>query len=169
MKKLDEIKGWSSEKISQRVFYILLGISAVVFLLFFFVGFDMPYWENPDFNEPLFTDVLLILMWILIILTVVVSCFSIVKAYRVDDKIEVVNGIAEKRIRRYTWLGLLIVLVLTFVLSSSSVMNVNGKDYSEWVWLKFSDMFIFTSAILLVVAIGSVIYGATRYIRKERK
>ena len=38
-------------------------LAVVVFALFFLVGYDMPFLENPDFNAPLFTDVLIILMW----------------------------------------------------------------------------------------------------------
>ena len=48
-------------------------------------------------------------------------------------------------------------------------MIINGKPFSDWIWLKVSDMFIFTSILLLVIAFGAVVFGATRYIRRERK
>ena len=57
----------SAEQISQQVFFILIGLAVVVFALFFLVGYDMPFLENPDFNAPLFTDVLIILMWLFLI------------------------------------------------------------------------------------------------------
>lgn len=60
--KFKNVRQWSTEKISQRVFYCLLGLAALVFALFFLVGYDMPFEENPDFNAPLFTNVLLFLM-----------------------------------------------------------------------------------------------------------
>ena len=57
----------SAENISQRIFYLLIGLAILVFGLFFLVGYDMPFDENPDFNAPLFTDVLIVLMWLFLI------------------------------------------------------------------------------------------------------
>ena len=36
----------------------LIAISAVIFLAFWMVGYDMPYEEDVDFNAPLLTDML---------------------------------------------------------------------------------------------------------------
>ena len=52
---------WSTERISQTVLYIIVGIAVVVFALFFLVGYNMPSVEEPSFNAPLLTDALLIL------------------------------------------------------------------------------------------------------------
>ena len=38
----------SAEKISQQVFYIMIGLAVLVFGLFFLVGYDLPFEENPD-------------------------------------------------------------------------------------------------------------------------
>ena len=43
----------SAEKISQQVFYIMIGLAVLIFGLFFLVGYDLPFEENPDFNAPL--------------------------------------------------------------------------------------------------------------------
>ena len=37
----------------------LVAVSAVVFALFWLIGYDMPYEEDADFNAPLLTDALL--------------------------------------------------------------------------------------------------------------
>ena len=55
----------SAGKLSRMVLYALLSLTAVVFLLFFAVGFQMPYVDNPRFNAPLLTDVLLIFVALL--------------------------------------------------------------------------------------------------------
>lgn len=169
----DIVKGmgkWSSEKISQRIFVVIAAMTAVVFLLFFFVGFDMPYWENPDFNDPLFTDAVMVLMWLLLVVAAVLTVCSVVRAMHMEGtSVQEVNGIKERRIHRYTWLGTLAVMVLTFSLASSSGIKVNGAEYTDAIWLKVSDMFIFTSVILLLVAAAAVVYGATRYIRKDKE
>ena len=41
-----------TEKLSQRVFYVLVGLCVVVFGLFYVVGYDMPYVFNPELNAP---------------------------------------------------------------------------------------------------------------------
>ena len=165
-----KLKNWSSEKISQRVFYILLGLAVLVFGLFFLVGYDMPFEENPDFNAPLFTDVLIILMGVLLVAAVVLAIISIINSYRKTTKQESkVNGVPEKKIFRLTWTFTLLLLVVTFLIGSSVPLLVNGEQYVDWLWLKASDMFVDSSIVMLLFAILAVCFGATRYIRKERK
>ena len=168
--RTNSIKEWSAEKISQRVFYILIAIAVVVFALFFLVGYDMPFEENPDFNAPLFTNVLIILMWILFAAALILAIVSIVRSYRNTAKQEAIqNGIPENKIYRTIWLGTLLLLAITFVAGSSTPQAINGNEYNDWTWLKASDMFINTSIAMLLLAFGAVAYGATRYIRKDRK
>lgn len=164
------IREWSSEKISQRVFYFFIGVSVLVLALFFMVGYDMPFIDNPDFNAPLFTDVLIILMWLMLIVAIVLAIISVVRGKRLDMKQDaVVNGVPEGKIVRITWIGTLLLVILTFTLSSSVPMLINGEEYADWLWLKIADMFVYSSIILLVIAIGAVIFGATRYVRKKRQ
>jgi len=168
--KINNIKSWSTEKISQRVFYCLIGIAAVVFALFFFIGYDMPFEENPDFNAPLFTDVLIVLMGILFVAAVVLAVLSAVKGYRkAATSGKMVNGIPERKIFRITWLSTLCLLVITFLVGSSVPMRINGGAYDDWAWLKLSDMFVSSSVVMLLAAVVVAAYGATRYIRKGRK
>ena len=54
----------SAEQISQKVFRLMIGLAVLVFGLFYLIGYDLPFDENPDFNAPLFTDVLIFLMWL---------------------------------------------------------------------------------------------------------
>lgn len=165
-----KLKNWSSEKISQRVFYILIGLSVLIFGLFFLVGYDMPFEEDPDFNAPLFTDVLIVLMGVLLIAAIVLAVVSIVDSYRKTTKQEsVVNGVPEKKIFRLTWTFTFLLLIVTFLIGSSVPLLVNGEHYADWLWLKVSDMFVDSSIVMLVFAFLAACFGATRYIRKERK
>jgi len=47
MKKIN-LRSMHAEKLSQRVFYVLVGLCVVVFGLFYVVGYDMPYVFNPE-------------------------------------------------------------------------------------------------------------------------
>lgn len=168
--KIKDIKSWSAEKISQRIFYLLIALSVFVFGLFFLLGYDMPFEENPDFNAPLFTDALIGLMWLLFLMAIAVVAVAVVKRNSfIGKEADRVNGIPATKIFRFTWLGTLVLLILTFVFGSSMPMLVNGEEYNDWFWLKTSDMLVFTSVVMLIVGVGVVLFGATRYIRKERK
>ena len=169
MKHLFEFRKKSAEQVSQRIFYILIALAVLVFGLFFLVGYDMPFEENPDFNAPLFTDVLIGLMWLFLVGGIGLAIYSMWKNYRGSRSEAVVNGVPVRRIFRITWIGLLALLVLTFALGSSAPMLINGENYADWLWLKLSDMFVITSLLMLLAGMGAVIFGATRYIRKVKK
>ena len=162
-------KNKSAEQVSQRIFYILIALAVLVFGLFFLVGYDMPFEENPDFNAPLFTDVLIGLMWLFLVGGIGLAIYSMWKDYRGSRSEAVVNGVPVRRIFRVTWIGLLALLVLTFALGSSAPMLIDGENYADWLWLKLSDMFVITSLLMLLAGMGAVIFGATRYIRKVKK
>ncbi len=162
-------KNKSAEQVSQRIFYILIALAVLVFGLFFLVGYDMPFEENPDFTAPLFTDVLIGLMWLFLVGGIGLAIYSMWKDYRGSRSEAVVNGVPVRRIFRITWIGLLALLVLTFALGSSAPMLINGENYADWLWLKLSDMFVITSLLMLLAGMGAVIFGATRYIRKVKK
>ena len=169
MKHLFEFRKKSAEQVSQRIFYILIALAVLLFGLFFLVGYDMPFEENPDFNAPLFTDVLIGLMWLFLVGGIGLAIYSMWKDYRGSRSEAVVNGVPVRRIFRITWIGLLALLVLTFALGSSAPMLINGENYADWLWLKLSDMFVITSLLMLLAGMGAVIFGATRYIRKVKK
>ena len=158
----------SAEQISQKVFRLMIGLAVLVFGLFYLIGYDLPFDENPDFNAPLFTDVLIFLMWLFLIGGIGLAVYSMVKDYRSSRSEAVVNGVPVRRIFRITWLTLLAVLVLTFLLGGSDPMLINGENYADWLWLKLSDMFVITSLLMLLAGIGVVCFGATRYIRKKQ-
>lgn len=169
--KISNVKSWSSEKISRRIFYLLIGLSVLVFGLFFLVGYDMPFEENPDFNAPLFTSALIVLMCVLLLVALALAVCSFLVSRRKAASVEKtdVKQIPELKIARCVWGGLALLLVITFGIGSSEPIRVNGSDFTDWTWLKLSDMLVYTSSVLLLGAFVAVAFGATRYIRKEKK
>ena len=159
---------WTTERISQRIFYVLVGLILALFALFYLVGYDLPYLFNPDLNAPLFTGSIVGLMMALLAVTVGFCCWGVTRSVRMrGNGGRRVNNIPVKRIS-YAVAGSLVgMLGLTFLLGSSKEMVVNGQPYADWLWLKASDMFIATATLLLVVAIATVLFGATRFYRKR--
>lgn len=43
MLRLSNIRHWPTERISQRVLYLLITLAAVVFVLFYGIGYDRPF------------------------------------------------------------------------------------------------------------------------------
>ncbi len=98
-------------------------------------------------------DFLLVLMYIAVIATLVVTGWSAARSLSLRDHSQrVVNNIPVRRIAWATAALFFLLLIVGFLVGSSAPMTVNGEDYSRWFWLKVSDMFIFTSALLIIIA-----------------
>ena len=66
--------------------------------------------------------------------------------------------------------GLLaVVMLITFLLGSSNPMLINSQWFKDVMWLKLTDMFIYTALILLIVAAIGVAIGGSGLIRKVKR
>lgn len=161
-------RGLAAERLSQRVFYIILAVAALVFVLFFLVGFDRPYDLDYGFNDPLLTDAVMILMYVSVLLAVLLAAYSGYRAWKLRVRGDgTSNNIPVSRIRKAVAAGTLACALLTLLAGSTAPMRINGSWYTDALWLRVSDMFLWTSIVLLAVAVGAVAYGATRYIRRK--
>lgn len=166
-KLLKHIHSLTAEQLSTRVLYVLVALTVVIFVLFFTVGYDRPYTNDPQFNAPQFTDAVLWFIYILIIGACVVGLCSLIRALRQRDSADnVINNLPAARIK-YGVFGLLaVLLVLTFLLGSTEPVLVNGVKYADSLWLRLTDMFLNTSLVLLVVAAIGVAFGLSGSNRK---
>lgn len=166
-------KWLSTDRLAGRVLALLTVLTALMFGAFFVVGYDMPYAEDPAFNAPLLTDTLLVYTYALCAVAVVVAVVSMVRgaALHGGSRYET-NGVPSGRIALGVALLLVVTLALTFAFGSSEPLPVNGKVYGDELWLKLTDMFIGTSAVLGLVAVALVAVGVSglnrRTGRKER-
>lgn len=157
-----------AERRSSAVLYALVGFIVVVFALFWLVGFSRPYVDDPNFNAPLFTDLLLVTGYLLLVLALGIAVWAVVRSARTLGKGDrVVNNIPVRRISLSVGVGTFVLMLLVFVLGSTAPLKINGTMYSDAFWLRMSDMFIITSLLLIVAAIVAVVYGATKYNRKS--
>lgn len=112
----------------------------------------------------MFIDALLFIMYGLLVLAIVATGFSIVRAVKVRGKdFGVSNGVPSMRIALMTAGMLIIVLVATYLTGSDKPLSVNGGIYADAVWLKISDMFIHSSLILLLICF--ILVAVTRFRR----
>lgn len=156
----------TTEQLSSRIFYIVIGVAVVLFALFRFVGYDIPYDENPDYNAPLLTGVLIWFMIVLTLATLGIAVWGWQRGVRKSrGENVVVNNVPAHRIMLSVAAGTALLFVLTFAFSSTDTLRVNGTAYTDAFWLRTAGMFIGTSVLLVIAAIVAVVYGATRYIR----
>ncbi|KXB37021.1 hypothetical protein HMPREF1870_02552 [Bacteroidales bacterium KA00344] len=168
MTSMKNWKKWPAEKLSMRTFYVLIAVYIVVFMMYWFVGYTRPFADNQNFNAPLFTDAVIILSYSLIIIGIGITIWAVIRALRMRGKGEsYINNIPVKKINYSVTIGVLLLCVLTFLVGSSSNIVINGTHFTNYFWLKASDMFIYTSLILMTIAIIAVIYGATKYTRRK--
>lgn len=165
MKKFD-FKAQKTDTLSRRMLLLLLGLTVVVFALFYLVGYDVPYIFDPDYNAPVLTDVLLLFIYFMTALAVGVLCVSVVRGYKRRARQTVENGIPVARIAWATAGGLLLVLLLTFCFGSTEAVSVNGQMFTDAFWLRLTDMFINTSLLLILVCAVAV---AVSLMRRRQK
>lgn len=164
-----KLKGLKTEQISTRILYILVGIAVVVFALFYLIGYNMPYMFDPTYNAPMFTDVVLWLLYLMTFITLCVAVAAVVKGYRNRSSESIVNGVPAARIAWCTVALLVVSLVVTFLLGSSSAVTVGGVKFTDAFWLKTTDMFIYTILLLIIVAAGAVVFSMSGLNRKLKR
>ena len=103
------------------------------------------------------------LMYITVVVAVVVTIVSVMRTLRLRTKDdEVVNGVPRTRLAWIVGVAFLLCLVLTFVLGSSEPVKTNGKLFTDTFWLKATDMFIYTSLILIIGCFAGVVLSRFR-------
>lgn len=168
----------TAEKASTRILYVLVGLTALFFGAFYLIGFNRIWDEDPSFNDPVLTDVLLFFIFLLFLFAVAVGIWAMVRGLKISrDEHDFSSQSDTKGFSIHSPMFLSVaVTVLTFlsfiiffIFGSSKKMTINGEAYNDTFWLKASDMFINTSILLLVIVVGAMIFGATRYNRKGGK
>ena len=103
------------------------------------------------------------LMYIAIAVAIIVTIVSVVRTVRLRTKDEeVVNGVPRTRMAWVVVVSFLLCLVLTFLLGSSEPVRTNGKLFTDTFWLKATDMFIYTSLILIIGCFAGVVLSRFR-------
>ena len=108
-------------------------------------------------------DMMLWLMYLMIGAAVVVTAFSVWHGLRTTRKgDDIVNRVPAGRIGWLVILGLVICLIVTFLLGSTSPIVTNGESFTDSFWLRVTDMFIYSSIILIIGCFVSAIISRFR-------
>ena len=108
--------------------------------------------------SPFFADVMLGLMYLVVAIALGVTAYSVWHGLRNRRKgDDVINRVPAGRIGWCVAIGLVVCMVLTFLLGSSDPVVTNGVRFTDTLWLKATDMFIYTSTLLIIGCFVSAI------------
>ena len=155
---------------TQYVLYALIALIVLLFALFYLVGFDIPFDENPDYNAPLLTGVLISFAILLLLVTTVLAIVSGVRSmYKYRSKQKKENGIRSARIIMAVSAGTLCMLLLSFLLAPIGAIKVNGVLFTDGFWLRVAEMFVDTSLFLLLAAFATVGIGYAIRVKRHNE
>lgn len=63
-------------RLSRIILVVLVALTVVVFGLFWLVGFNMPFIDDPKFNAPLLTDVVIFFVYLMLFLAIAAVVLS---------------------------------------------------------------------------------------------
>ena len=115
----------------------------------------------PEAGSSIFVDVLLVVLYLLLAAMLGLTAWSVVHSMCHRSKeVQPTRMVSVRTTAIIAGSLLAAVLVLTFVLASTQPLLINGKQFADTLWLRLSDMFIYTTLIMLVVAAVCVAWGS---------
>jgi hypothetical protein len=155
------------EKISSRVLLACVTLIVVCFAAFLLIGYDNPVGDN---NEPMLTDVIMWLMYLLIAATAVLTVWSAVRSAQNSKGNDpaATTGVPGGKITLFT-AGLTIVsLVLGWVTGlGSTEFTASDGTVTSAGWVTVVNVFMVSMGILLVAAAIAVVVSMTGILTKN--
>lgn len=155
------------EKISSRVLLACVVLIVVCFAAFLLIGYDNPV---GDYNEPLLTDVIMWLMYVLTAVTAALTVWSLVRGIQNSKGNDpaATTGVPGGKITLFT-AGLTVVsLVLGWILGLGE-MEFTAADgtVTSAGWVTVVDVFMVSMGVLLVAAAIAVVVCMTGIVTKS--
>ena len=147
------------EKIAKNAFYVLIGISVIVFIMFF-IGFDRVWEEDIKMNDPQFLDVLLIWTIVLLVVATIAALCSFIMYVKEW-------GFSKSFI--YTWGLPIVTLAIGAAIGLSNKSEhylINNEDWNKPTEIVITDACITSIGILLVVALGCIVFSLYKGFKK---
>lgn len=149
-------------RISSWTLIACVAVSLVVFGLFYFGGNDEPY--RGEYWTPTYTGLLLqwqyILFGIAVVVAAVLGLWQFISSFKTNPK----GGI----------MGLVVLalfaamLIITFTIGNgeplTNILNEDGQRFNTPQWLKITDMWLYSTYIMVVLIVIAIIAGSVKKI-----
>lgn len=160
---------WTAARISQTALMAMTGVIAILFVLFFTIGFDTPYDENPDFNAPLLTGTVVGLATLMPVAAIAAVTMATIRSIRHHTfEQPVTNGIHSRRIAIAVGMGVLAVMAVTFAIAPTDAVSINGAACTDTLTLRATEMFVDTSLLALTAATATVAIAYYKRMRNKK-
>ena len=103
-------------------------------------------------DSALFIDILLWAVYVILTIAIGMAVWSAIHGVRTHERDK--DPLASRRTSMigYATAALVaVVLIFTFATASTQPVVSNGKPFTDTLWLRLTDMFIFTSLLLICV------------------
>ncbi len=147
-------------KISSWTVLICSIISVVILLMFYFGGVVDP---SAEMKEPIYTGLLLYWTYALFAITIVVTFFLVI--WQFSNSLKVDKKGALMGCAGVVFLAL--VLIISYTMGEGTPMsglNADSQVYNIPFWLKITDMWIYSSYILIVLIVLAITWGTVKRI-----
>ena len=155
------------EKISKMALYICVGIILVCFGAFLTIGYDN---LMGDYNEPLLTDVIMWLMYLLIAATAILTVWSVERSMQSNKGNDsgATTGVPGGKITAFTVVLLVVSLVVGVLLGLGETdFTASDGTITTAGWVTVVDAFCVSIGILLVAAAAAVGVSMTGILTKS--
>ena len=155
------------EKISKMALYICIAIIVICFALFMTIGYNNPV---GDTNEPLLTDVVMWLMYLMIIATAILTIWGVICGIRSNKGNDPAasTGVPGGKITLFTIILLIASLAVGVVLGLGEPdFTASDGTVTTGGWVTVVDAFCVSIGILIVAAAIAVAVSMTGVLAKS--
>lgn len=149
-----------SHKVSYYVFYFCIALILVVLGVFYGVGYNNPMGE---YNAPEHTETLIFLTYGMLAVTIVITLLGGLAKFASSFKDNPASAFK-------SLIGLVLIIVLLIVAynigSDTPISLADGTTYSDTLWLKITDMLIYSTYVLLGIVILGIIANLSGILKK---
>lgn len=149
-----------SYKVSYYVFYVCVALILVVLGMFYGVGYNNPMGE---YNAPEHTETLIFLTYGMLAVTIIITLLGGLAKFAASFKDSPTSALK-------SLIGLVLIIVLLIVAynigSDTPVTLADGTTYSDVLWLKVTDMLIYSTYVLLGIAVLGTLINLSGIFKK---
>jgi len=151
-------------KIPRISLYVMASITILIAVLYFAGGSNEISINNNSYDQPVYTNLLLIWTYILFGLSVGLTLAFVIAKFVLNTIESPKSAIKPLCIL----VGGILLFVITYSLGNGTPLKLVGYDgpYNVYSWLKVTDMFLYVIYVLSISAFGVIIYsGVSKYFK----
>lgn len=142
-------------KLSKWTLYSMLAITVVVLGMFFLGGYVDP---TAEMLEPIYTDVLIYWMYVLVIVGVAVTLGFAIFQFALKLKDDTKSALQSLAV-----MGVFaLMMVICWSIGSGEPLYIQGYEGTEnvYFWLKFTDMLLYAIYALIAIPVLIMLFGS---------